>query len=84
MIFLALVATTVRAAFRGALSHSDPHTWSLSLACAASVSAILIHSAADFNLYIPANAMVVSWVAAMATGLVSPHVIHMTDSNRDK
>ena len=81
IVFLALVATTVRAAFRSALSNSDPHTWSLSLACAGSLSAILLHSTADFNLYIPANAMVVSWIAAMAIALASSHVIHMTDSN---
>jgi len=71
-ILLVLAATTVRAAFRIALSASDPPTSSLALACAASLSAILLHSTADFNLYIPANAMVVCWIAAMATALPSP------------
>ncbi len=31
------------------------------------MTAILIHSLVDFNLYIPANAMVLAWVGGMAT-----------------
>ena len=80
-ILFVLGATTVRAAFRGVFSASDPSVWSLALACTGSLSAILLHSTADFNLYIPANAMVVSWIAAMASALPHPHVIHLTDSN---
>jgi O-antigen ligase len=76
-ILLVLGATTVRAAFRGVFSASDPGVRSLALACAGSLSAILLHSTADFNLYIPANAMVVFWVAAMATAL--PHACHTYD-----
>jgi putative inorganic carbon (HCO3(-)) transporter len=68
-ILIVLVASTVRAAFRSALSASDPGVWSLALACAGSLGAILLHSVADFNLYIPANAMVVAWVAGIATSL---------------
>jgi O-antigen ligase len=36
------------------------------IACVGALSAILLHSFFDFNLYIPANAMVVAWVAGMA------------------
>ena len=63
-ILAALAGATVRAAFRGPFVASDPTGWSLSLACAGSLAAILLHSTADFNLYIPANALVVAWVAA--------------------
>jgi O-antigen ligase len=73
-ILLVLAVATVRSAFRGTLAVSDPGAWSLAIACAGSLSAILLHSAADFNLYIPANAMVVAWVAGIATAL--PDVRH--------
>ena len=34
-----------------------------------SMAAILLHSLGDFNLYIPANAMTLSWIAGIAAGL---------------
>lgn len=81
MIFFALIVTTVRAPFRVAVSKADPSTWALALACAGSLSAILLHSTADFNLYIPANAMIVSWVAGIGAALVRPDVRQVTDNN---
>jgi O-antigen ligase len=36
------------------------------VACLGSMTAITIHSLTDFNLYMPANAFVLSWVSAMA------------------
>jgi O-antigen ligase len=36
------------------------------IACVGAISAILLHSFFDFNLYIPANAMVLAWVAGLA------------------
>jgi putative inorganic carbon (HCO3(-)) transporter len=68
-ILLAAGAIIVRGAFRGVFSNFDPQVSSLALACAGSFSAIVLHSIADYNLYIPANAMVVSWIAAIATSL---------------
>ena len=82
-ILLGLATIIVRSSFRCALSASDPAVWSLALACCGSLSAILIHSLADFNLYIPANALVVSWVAGIVMGLASVPsyiVIHTKDS----
>jgi putative inorganic carbon (hco3(-)) transporter len=38
----------------------------ISLACLGSITAILLHSLADFNLYIPANALVFAIVLALA------------------
>jgi len=38
----------------------------VSLACIGSITAILVHSLADFNLYIPANALVFTIILAMA------------------
>lgn len=42
-------------------------TWGLNLAAMASVVAILIHSISDFNLHIPANAMLFSVIAGIVT-----------------
>ena len=74
-ILFVLAGATVRAAFRSALDTSNPHTWTLALGCAGSLSAILLHSTADFNLSIPANAMVVSWIAGIATSVSYDNVI---------
>lgn len=82
-ILLGLATIIVRSSFRCALSVSEPAVWSLALACCGSLSAILIHSLADFNLYIPANAFIVSWVAGIVVALPAGRscgVIHMKDS----
>ena len=42
------------------------HDKAISLACLGSITAILLHSLADFNLYIPANALVFAVVLALA------------------
>ena len=42
------------------------HDKAISLACVGSITAILLHSLADFNLYIPANALVFAVVLALA------------------
>ena len=41
----------------------------VALACCGSLTAILLHSLVDFNLYVPANAMVVAWVLGLAEGV---------------
>jgi hypothetical protein len=46
----------------------------LGLACLGGLAALLFHSLADFNLYVPANAMVFSWVAAISSSL--PGVVY--------
>jgi len=38
----------------------------LAIACVGSLSAILLHSLVDFNLYIPANGMLAVWIGALA------------------
>ena len=38
----------------------------LAIACVGSLSAILLHSFADFNLYVPANGMLAVWVGGLA------------------
>ena len=41
----------------------------LAVACLGSMAAILLHSLVDFNLYVPPNAMLLSWVSAIAFSL---------------
>jgi O-antigen ligase len=42
------------------------------LACVGSLTAIVVHSAMDFNLYVAANAAVLAWICGLATGLRPP------------
>jgi hypothetical protein len=37
-----------------------------SIACVAAMTAMLLHSIVDFNMYVPANAMVFAWIAGIA------------------
>ena len=43
--------------------------WMMGLAGAAALVAIAIHSFDEFNLYIPANALLLAWIAGAVTGL---------------
>ena len=65
--FLCLFAVVTMAywtAFRGSgPSHSGRY---LAIACVGSLTAILLHSLVDFNMYIPANGMLAAWVAGVA------------------
>ena len=64
-LMLALLAKAVRAASR----HSEPNSRFLALACVGAIVAILIHSLVDFNLYIPANAVLLAWISGISAGL---------------
>lgn len=65
----ALVLVSVGCAAKAALSGRDIEVRCLGLGCLGSLSAILFHSVADFNLYIPANAMAMAYVAGLAVGI---------------
>jgi hypothetical protein len=52
-----------------ALFHKERRGWELAIGLAGALTALLIHSGADFNLYIPANAMTLAWICGLA---VSP------------
>ena len=43
----------------------------LAAGCAGAMAAILVHGITDFNLQIPANAFLFSWIAGTAAGLVA-------------
>jgi O-antigen ligase len=42
----------------------------LAAGCAGAMAALLVHSLTDFNLQIPANAMLFAWIAGVSTGLL--------------
>ena len=46
----------------------------LAAGCMGAFAAILIHSLVDFNSYIPANGLLLSWISGLAAGLrfISP------------
>jgi O-antigen ligase len=62
---VAVYARTLRAFWRGAAAQRRAWLWG----AGGSLTAILLHSLADFNLYIPANALVFSLVLGLAYGL---------------
>jgi len=54
---------------RAGMRQGDPDSRWLGLACAGSLAAILVHSIADFNLYVAANAMLLAWICGVAGGI---------------
>ncbi len=63
-----LAFSVAKMAVRRALSCADPGTRYFAVACSGALAAILLHSLVDFNLYIPANAMLLAWIAGMTAG----------------
>jgi O-antigen ligase len=55
-----------RHAVRSAMNQPSNDSRYVALACAGSFAAIMLHSLVDFNLYIPANAMLLAWIAGIA------------------
>jgi putative inorganic carbon (hco3(-)) transporter len=64
-LMLAIFSMAVRAAIRG----EDRVGRFLGLGCVGALTAIGVHSLADFNTYIPANALVLAWIAGIAASL---------------
>jgi hypothetical protein len=67
-IMAALAVSMVKTAVQKAVGSADSGTRFFAVACAGAMAAILVHSLADFNLYIPANAMLLAWIAGMTAG----------------
>ena len=69
--FALLVATGLSVLIplgRGIVRESDDGRRLLLVGCAGSLVAIGVHSLADFNLHIQANAMILAWIAGIASG----------------
>jgi O-antigen ligase len=59
-------------AVRGYRRAEESFDKAVSLGCIGSIAAILVHSLADFNLYIPANALVFTIILGMAWSSAHP------------
>jgi hypothetical protein len=66
------VSTLVYQALRAAVQQEAIDGRCLAIACVGSLMAMLLHSVADFNMQIPANASVMAWVSGIALGLQRP------------
>jgi O-antigen ligase len=64
----ALAFSVLRAVLRKAVLSLAQEERYFAVACTGSLAAILLHSLVDFNLYIPANAMLLAWIAGMTAG----------------
>ncbi len=64
-----LAFSVVRIALRHARKFADAEARYLAVASLGALVAIALHSLADFNLYIPANAMLLAWIAGMTMSL---------------
>jgi O-antigen ligase len=64
-----LVSTIGIRATQAAVWNENRETRLLALGCLGGLAAILIHSVADFNLRVPANAMVLAWICGLSAAL---------------
>lgn len=62
-LFGSLLVRTVKATAPASFNR-----W-IAVGCAGALSAILTHSMLDFNLYVPANALVLAWISGVSAGL---------------
>jgi O-antigen ligase len=63
---LLLLTAILASALRAGSHHSSIFGRALAIASVASLGALLFHSVADFNTYIPANAFACAWICAIA------------------
>jgi len=68
LILAALMLGIFGRAMRAVTSATDRNTRFLGLGCVGAISAISLHSLADFNMYIPANALILAWLSGIAAG----------------
>ena len=66
IILFVSVAFVLSRAVRASLSTADGFERFLAVGCVGSIAAILLHSMTDFNLYIPANALLFSLILGLA------------------
>jgi O-antigen ligase len=70
---LALLLRVLWTVLRAALEERALDVRYRAIACAGAFTAILLHSFVDFNLYMPANAMLLAWIAGIqASSLRAP------------
>jgi O-antigen ligase len=70
-IAAALLLALVVKAWRVSVSSKDTEKRHITYACVGAFTAIGLYSLVDFNLYIPANAMLLAWIGGIAAGVAS-------------
>lgn len=70
-IFAGLMLFVLMRAIRAATQAGEWNTRALGLGCVGAIAAISIHSLADFNMYIPANALLLAWISGIAVSLAT-------------
>jgi len=63
---LLFVSRVFQRAFRATFHSGSVDGRYVAIACVASMTAILLHSFVDFNMYVPANGMLFAWIAGIA------------------
>ncbi len=66
-ILMTAVVGVLMPVFKGIMKSEDENRRLLLIGCAGSFLAIGLHSLVDFNLYIPANGMILAWIAGVAS-----------------
>ena len=69
LIAAALLLVVLSRLIRVLTNHPEPDARYLAIACTGALAGFLAHSITDFNLYIPANAMVLAWILGLSVGL---------------
>lgn len=69
LILGAAMVVIFTGAMRAAWWNETANTRYLAIACSTALWAMALHSLDDFNLYIPANAMTLAWIAGLASTL---------------
>ena len=72
LILFVSILFILRSVIRSFLSGERNFERAVALGCAGSIVAILLHSFADFNLYIPANALLFSTILGLAVSVRMP------------
>jgi O-antigen ligase len=66
VILTAVIFGLLRTMLRNWRASPDAGARNLNIACLSGMVALLLHSATDFNLYIPANALALAWICGIA------------------
>jgi O-antigen ligase len=69
LIAAILLAPIFAGTFRASFIAPDRTSRFLGLGCAGAITAMCLHSFADFNMYVPANAFVFAWICGIAASL---------------
>jgi O-antigen ligase len=71
ILLVAVLAGVIGPVFKGAWKARDAQVRIWLAGCVGSFTALALHSAIDFNLYVPANVLAFAWIAGYASALTA-------------